>query len=309
MIIFVKTRTRKTVIPLDVEPEDTIQNVKRKIVAEVRIPVDQQRLTFEDKTLKDDAVYAGTNLILNDEVLTDDRTLKDYDIQAGSTIHLFCLLLGRIHVKPQTGKMITLEVVPEVTIENVKKMCEEKGEAVECTRIVYAGKTLEDKHTLGHYNIQRESILRLISTRRDSVMPILLQTLTGKTITLEVAPQDTIDAVKKEVFWKEGMTVEHQSLFYAGKKLDDRKTLKDYNITRSSVLNLILNKSPEGKLKEVYQSKEGGLNGDGGEWGDWTGACLSVSFQLKAPPFVFLIHFNLSVVSLKGERWSLNCPQ
>ena len=263
MIIFVKTQTRKTVIPLDVEPEDTIQNVKRKIVAEVRIPVDQQRLTFKHKTLEDDAVYVGTNLILSDEVLTDDRTLKDYDIQAGSTIHLFRLLRGRIHVKLQTGKMIPLDVMPEDTIENIKKMCEEKGIAVECTHIVYAGKTLQDKHTLGHYNIERESILRLISTRRDSVMPIRLQTLTGKTITLEVAPQDTIDAVKKEVFWKEGMTVEHQSLFYAGKKLNDRKTLKDYNITRSSVLNLILNKSPEGKLKEVYQSKEVDLNGDG----------------------------------------------
>lgn len=185
-------------------------------------------------------------------------------------------------MKPQTGKMITLEVEPEVTIENVKKMCEEKGIAVECTHIVYAGKTLEDKHTLGHYNIRRESILRLISTRRDSVMPIRLQTLTGKTIALEVAPQDTIEAVKKEVFWKEGMTVEHQSLFYAGVKLNDRKTLKDYNITRSSVLNLILNKRPEGKLKEVYQSKEVGLNGDGAELGGLDGGLSKCPFSIKS---------------------------
>ena len=300
MRIFVKTQ-RKAVIPLDVEPKDTIQHVKRKLANEVGIPVDQQRLTFEDKAVEGDdddevlpedtlqnvkkripvesihAVYAGTtglnaepetpiekskpnvqdkeeipsdrqHLILNDKELIDDRTLKYYNIQAGSTIHLFRILHGRIHVKIQTGNMITLEVVAEDTIENVKKkMFEEEGIAVECTHIVYAGKTLEDQRTLGDYNIRRESILHLIPTHRDSVMPIRLQTLTGKTITLEVAPQDTIDAVKNEVFVKEGITVERQSLLYAGEKLNDRKTLKYYNITRSSVLKLILKKSPEGK--------------------------------------------------------------
>ena len=249
MIIFVKTQTGKTVITLDVEPEDTIQNVKRKIADEVGISVDQQRLTFEGKTLEDDAVYAGTHLILNDAELTDDRTLKDYDIQAGSAIHLFLIVRGRIYVLTPTGKMITLEDVWEDTIEKVKmKMFVEEGIAVECTHIVYAGKTLEDQRTLGDYNIRRESILHLV----DGVMPIRLQTLTGKTITLEVAPQDTIHAVKRKVFWKEEITVERQSLFYAGEKLNDRKTLKDYSITRSSVLHLILKKSPKGKYKEVY---------------------------------------------------------
>jgi len=302
MRIFVKTQTEKTVITLDVEPEDTIQNVKTKIADEIGIPVDQQRLTFEDETrvCDDDdevlpkdtlkkvrkkipdksthAVYTGrtglyaepetsienvkTNiqdkeeippdrqhLISNNEELKDDRTLKYYDIQAGSSLHLFLLLRGRIHVKTQTGKMITLEVVPEDTIENVKKkMFEEEGIAVECTNIVYAGEKLEGQRTLGDYNIRRESILNLIPTLRDSVMPIRLQTLTGKTITLEVAPQDTIDAVKKEVFWKEGITVEHQSLFYAGEKLEDHKTLKDYKIWRNSVLDLRSKKSPEARL-------------------------------------------------------------
>ena len=291
MRIFVKTQTREAVIPLDVEPKDTILHVKGKLANEVGIPVDQQRLTLEDKALKGDnegfpevvkkilAVYAratGLNaepetpiekskpnvqdkeeiaserqhLILNDEELIDDRTLKYYNIQLGSTILLFLLLRGRIHVKTQTGIMITLEVVPEDTIENVKKkMFEEEGIAVESTRILYAGKTLEDQRTLGDYNIRRESILHLIPTRRDGVMPIRLQTLTGKTITLEVAPHDTIHAVKKEVFVKEGITGERQSLFYAGEKLDDRKTLKDYNITENSVSKLILKKSPEGKPK------------------------------------------------------------
>ena len=281
MRIFVKTQTRNTVITLDVKPEDTIQNVKRKIADEVGIPVDRQGLTFQDKTLEfdddgevlpEDTLENVKNqpdrqhVILNDQELADDRTLKYYHIQAGSTLNFCFRVLGRIHVKTQTRKMITLEVVPEDTIENVKKkIFEEGGIAVECTCIVYAGETLENQRTLEDYNIRRESILHLIPTRHDSVMPIRLSTSTGKMITLEVAPQDTINDVKKEVSLKEGIKVECQSLFYVGEKLNDRKTLKDYNITRSSVLELILKKSPEGKLKEVYQSKEVGLDGDGGE--------------------------------------------
>ena len=313
MKIFVKTQTGKTVITLDVEPEDAIQSVKKKIADEIGIPVDQQRLTLEDESQdcedddevlpkdisqklkkkksfkslqavharttglyaepempvksakaniqdKEEVPHDGQHLILSEEELIDDCTLKYYHIQAGSTLHLFLLLQGRIHVKTQTGKMITVEVVPEDTIENVKKkMFEEEGIAVDCTHIAHAGKTLEDQRTLGDYNSRRESILHLIPTSRDGVMPIRLQTLTGKIITVEVLPQDTINAVKKEVFVKERITVDRQSLFYAGEKLKDQKTLKDYKIWRNSVLDLRWNKIPEGKLREVYQSKQVGL--------------------------------------------------
>ena len=239
-----KTQTGNTIITLEVDPEHAIQNVKTKVADEVGIPVDRHELTFGNKALK------------------DDRTLKYYNIQAGSTLHFFLVLRGRIHVKTQNGKMFTLEVVPQDTIEDVKKkMFEEKRIAVECTHLVYAGKKLEDQRTLGDYNIRREAILHLIPThctRRDGVMPIRLQTLTGKTITLDVTPEDTINDVKKEVYWKEGITVELQSLSYAGEKLNDRKTLKGYNITRSSVLNVNFNKSPEGKIKGGISIKRRG---------------------------------------------------
>jgi len=293
MRIFVKTQTGNAVITLDVEPEDTIQNVKRKIADEVGTPVDRQRLTSQGETLEcDDNDVKNVwkkilgqpdrqHVILNDQELADDRTLKYYDIQPGSTLHLYLILRGRIHVKTQTGTMITLEVVPEDTIKNVKKkIFEEGGIAVECTRIVFAGKTLQDQDTLGDYNIRRESILHLIPTRRDSVVPIRLQTLIGKTITLEVAPQDTINDVKKEISRKEGITVERQILFYAGEKLKDHKTLKDYKIWRNSVLNLRLRESPEGKLEDIYKSKEKGMGT--GEKGGFDGALSKCQFSFKS---------------------------
>ena len=166
MTIFVKTRTGKTVITLDVEPEDNIQNVRRKLTDELGIPTDQQRLAFDDVTLK------------------DDTTLSDYNILKESTLEY---MYSRVEV----------EMSPQLPVVHVRMQ-------------------------------------------------------TGKTITLEVVLEDTIKNVKKKLHQKEGIPVESQCFFYAGEKLKDHITLKDYNIEGESTLNLLLKKKIEGKLVKVY---------------------------------------------------------
>ena len=134
---------------------------------------------------------------------------------------------------------VTVTVNPDDSIENFKqKLQNEMGIPPDRQRLMFAGKqleVLEDGHTLSGYGIHRNSTLNLVLRTRNHIHVFVKLTTTGKTVTLEVHPDNTIEDLKQHL--EDSFPLHKQRLVFNGKKLEDGHTLSYYNIQNESTLH------------------------------------------------------------------------
>ena len=215
--IFVQVMDQQ-IITLEVDSSDTIGNLKEKIKGKKGFPVEEQRLFFQRETLK------------------DDRTVSDYNIQNKSTVKL-SLQIYRLEVTIvwEGRRLVALEVNPIDSILELKRKVQNfAGVPPKQQSLRFAGTELENERTIFAYNIQNKSYINLFV----QIEVYVISPLTQKTITLVQKPRDTIGIVKDNIYAQTKISSDRQVLEFNGRQLDDRKTLKYYNIESESHLLL-----------------------------------------------------------------------
>ena len=247
-VIYVRT-PKKEVFPLnDLSPSTKITKVKDKIKTKKDIPVEDQRLFF------------------NDDPLDDPKTLKESGVKNGDTIDLGPM---KIYVKNQKGKRFKFQVEPDEKIKDIMQLVEKKeGTPVDKQILHFLRKRLKPQKTLIDYKIKHENTIDLsVAQPTRCFVEVPESMMPGKNeqpnrIEVDLDPTKTIGDIKDVVEDKLGIPKRGQRVFHMDNpdELDDDLPLGKTRIQPGDVLKLrppeVDVEMPNGKKRTFFMDPD-----------------------------------------------------